>query len=96
MGASMKVKAWKAGDSGQPSFPSDYKVTKRWEGNCTEIDKNSNKFYHAEIQVASDGKARILTIYGRVGATGVTEYRYYPSENSCISDYESLIRKNKM
>jgi len=96
MGASMKVRAWKAGDSGQPSFPSDFKVTKRWEGNCTEVAKNSNKFYHAEIQVASSGSARIFTMYGRVGANNPTkEYRYYPSESSCLSDYESLIRKKR-
>jgi len=91
----MKVKAWKAKDSGQPDFPSDYKVTKRWEGNCTELSKNSNKFYHAEIQVASNGRARIHTVYGRVGVSGTKEYRYYPSENACLNDYESLIKKKR-
>ncbi|MGW8180642.1 MAG: WGR domain-containing protein, partial [bacterium] len=70
-------------------------VTKRWEGSCTEISKNSNKFYHCEIQVASNGQARIFTTYGRVGKAGTEEYRYYPSENACLSDYESLIRKKR-
>lgn len=96
MGASLKVKAWSEGEAGQPIFPSDYKVTKRWEGNCSDIVKNSNKFYHAEIQVASNGQARILTMYGRVGAPNpAKEFRYYTSESSCISDYEGLIRKKR-
>jgi len=95
MGASMKAKVWKDGDANQPPFPSDFRVTKRWEGNCTDVIKNSNKFYHAEIQVASDGKARIFTMYGRVGKTSAKEYRYYSSEDACLSDYESLVKKKR-
>lgn len=96
MGASLKVKAWKNNEAGQPDFPSGFKVTKRWEGVVTDVGKNSNKFYHAEIQVASDGRARIFTMYGRVGAPNAArEYRYYPSEAACQSDYESLIRKKR-
>lgn len=91
----MKVKSWKDGEVGQPSFPKTYVVTKRWEGTCTDIIKNSNKFYHAEIQVAPNGTARIFTVYGRVGVAGSKEYRYYQSENSCLYDYESLIRKKR-
>lgn len=89
------TKAWKEFEDGQPNFPSNYTVIKRWEGNQTNITKNSNKFYHAEIQVAPDGRARIYTVYGRVGAAGSKEYRYYPSESSCLSDYEGLIRKKR-
>lgn len=95
MGASMKVRTWKADESGQPPFPPGYKVTKRWEGTCAELAKNSNKFYHAEIQVSTNGSARILTTYGRVGNSGVTEYRYYPNETSCLSDFESLVSKKR-
>jgi len=95
MGTSTKVKAWKAKDANQPDFPAKYKVTKRWEGNCMDVGKNANKFYHAEIQVAPDGRARIVTIYGRVGVPGVEDRRYYPSEASCISEYEGLIRKKR-
>lgn len=96
MGASVATKAWKTGEAGQPDFPSSYKVTKRWEGNCMEVAKNSNKFYHAEIQVAADGRARIFTMYGRVGASNpAKEYRYYPSENACVRDFESLVSKKR-
>jgi poly [ADP-ribose] polymerase len=95
MGASMTVKAWIEGEAGQPSFPSNYKVTKRWEGNCAELSKNSNKFFHIEVQVATNGQARIHTVYGRVGKSGTKEYRYYSSEVSCLSDYESLIKKKR-
>jgi len=95
MGASLKVKTFKENDAGQPAFPSNHKVTKRWEGNCTDIKTNHNKFYHAEIQVAPNGQARIFTTYGRVGNDGAKEYRYYPSESSCVSDYESLVSKKR-
>lgn len=95
MGASMKVKAWKESEAGQPSFPSNYKVTKRWEGNCCDIKTNHNKYYHAEIQVAPNGQARIFTTYGRVGAEGAKENRYYPSEASCQADFESLVSKKR-
>ncbi len=88
-----KVKVWKENASGQPSFPKTFKVTKRWEGNITDIIKNSNKFYHIEIQVAANDSARIFTMYGRVGKTPAREYRYYPTENSCLFDYESIIKK---
>lgn len=91
----LKVKAWKAGDIKQPSFPSNYKVLKRWEGNCTEVLKNSNKFFHIELQYISNGQARIMTMYGRVGKTATTEYRYYPNESACLNDYEGLIRKKR-
>ena len=95
MGASMKVKAWSEGEKGQPSFPSGFKVTKRWEGNCCDPVKNSNKFFHIEVQVAPNGQARIHTVYGRVGNSGAREFRYYPSESSCLSDYEALIHKKR-
>jgi poly [ADP-ribose] polymerase len=95
MGASMKVKAWTDGEEGQPSFPLNFKVTKRWEGNCSNLAKNSNKFFHIEVQVATNGQARIHTVYGRVGASGAREFRYYPSETSCLSDYEALIHKKR-
>jgi predicted DNA-binding WGR domain protein len=79
-----KVKVWKKTMSGEPSFPDNYKVTQRWEGNCMDMIKNSNKFYHAEIQVAPNGEARIFTMYGRVGAKNpACEHRYYPSEIAC-------------
>jgi len=92
----VKVKVWKKNMAGEPSFPISYKVTQRWEGNSMDVVKNSNKFYHAEIQVASNGKARIFTMYGRVGAQNpARENRYYSSEHACQSDYENLIHKKR-
>lgn len=96
MGTTTKTKAWKAKDPKQPDFPAGYKVTKRWEGSCTDVGKNANKFYHAEIQVdPASGQARIVTIYGRVGSPGVEDRRYYNSEAACLSDYEWLVRKKR-
>lgn len=89
------AKAWKVNDLAQPSFPSIYKTTHRWEGSQTNITKNSNKFYHAEVQVGSDGSSRVYTIYGRVGKTSAANYRYFGSEAQCVREYEKLISKKQ-
>jgi poly [ADP-ribose] polymerase len=92
----VKVKVWKKNMTGEPSFPASYKVTQRWEGSCMNVSSNNNKFYHAEIQVAANGKARIFTMYGRVGAANpAREHRYYSSEHACQSDYDNLVRKKR-
>lgn len=88
-------KVYKENDLTQPTFPKNYKVLKRWEGVCTELVKNSNKYFHLEAQSASNGQARIFTTYGRVGKTAAKEYRYYQSEDDCLRDYEKLIRKKR-
>lgn len=89
------MKVYKEGDPSQPSFPSNFKVTQRWEGTCTDVVKNSNKFFHIEVQISVDGKARIFTMYGRVGKVSAKEYRYYPSEFACLHDYNALIKKKR-
>lgn len=89
------MKVWKVSDSNQPNFSKDFKVTKRWEGSCADVIKNSNKFYHIEIQVSNDGKARIFTTYGRVGKVQSKDFRYYLSEEACLSDYYRLIKKKR-
>ena len=90
------AKAWKINDSDQPNFSSNYKVTERWEGNQTNVAKNSNKFYHAEVQVESGGgRARVYTIYGRVGKTSAANYRYFNSETECVREFNKLVNKKK-
>ena len=89
------AKAWKVNDPAQPSFPITYKTTKRWAGNCTILNSNSNKFYHSELQVALNGQARIYTEYGRVGKTKAANYRYFNSETQGEVEYNKLVNKKK-
>jgi|10_taG_2_1085330.scaffolds.fasta_scaffold00400_20 poly [ADP-ribose] polymerase len=90
------AKAWKVNDPAQPDFSSQYKTTKRWAGNCTIIGNNNNKFYHAEVQVEnSGGRARVYTIYGRVGKTQAANYRYFNSEAECEAEFNKLVNKKK-
>lgn len=79
------LKAYSAGS--EPKFSSNYDVTKRVTLNFTDIVNNSNKYYNLEIQVEPSGKARIYTVYGRVGGTAAKEYRM--CDNSSHAEIES-------
>ena len=90
-----KVKAWKMNEAGQPDFPTTYDVTERWEGNVTDIIKNNNKYYHAEIQVANNGQSRVYTEYGRVGKIQSRDYRYFDDETIAKKEYQKLVNRKK-
>ena len=47
-----KVKAWKVGAAGEPSFPEDYEVAKRAVLQVTDIKTNHNKYYGIELHSA--------------------------------------------
>jgi poly [ADP-ribose] polymerase 2/3/4 len=50
-------------------------VFKRYTLNFTDIVNNNNKFYNLELIEATNGKFYLYTAYGRVGVSGVKEYR---------------------
>lgn len=54
---------------------------KRWTLNYTDIVSNSNKYYNIELIQGSDDKIYLYTVYGRVGASGVKEYRVCLDKN---------------
>ncbi|HUU86769.1 MAG TPA: WGR domain-containing protein [Candidatus Glassbacteria bacterium] len=86
-----KAKVYKRGT--EPSFPSDYEVVTRRTLNFTDIIKNNNKFYNAEIQVAKNGFARIFTVYGRVGAPNAAqEYRMASTQYEAERILDDLIK----
>ena len=85
-----KLVAYSAGD--EPSFPSDYEVTKRVTLNFTDIVNNNNKFYNLEVQVAKSGDSRIFTMYGRVGGTSAKEYRVAESQSHAESEADKIIK----
>lgn len=96
------VKAWKAHDLNQPSFPSDFEIETRAVLQLTDISsKNSNKYYGIELHVTV-GAARIFTHYGRTddletkgSSAGVKECRHFLSVSSAMSEYQRLLKSKK-
>jgi poly [ADP-ribose] polymerase len=74
-----KVKSYDLYDPESPEFSDDYNVLEQVVLNLTNIGGNNNKFYVMELQ-EHDGDFRIFTHYGRVGATGVKEARYFTKD----------------
>lgn len=86
----MALTAHKAGS--EPSFPTDYDVTKRITLNFTDIVNNNNKYYNLEVQVSKSGDARIYTVYGRVGGTAAKEYRVCTSQRQAEEESDKIIK----
>jgi len=86
----MALTAHKAGT--EPSFPSDYDVTKRVTLNFTDIVNNNNKYYNLEVQVSKSGSARIYTVYGRVGGTSAKEYRVCSTQSQAEDESDKIIK----
>jgi poly [ADP-ribose] polymerase len=70
------IKSYVIGDPDEPGFGENYKVVNHIVLNFTDINNNNNKFYSMELQ-ESGGGCRIFTHYGRVGAPGTKEGRYF-------------------
>lgn len=65
---------------------------KRWTLNYTDIVSNSNKYYNIELIQGSDDKIYLYTVYGRVGASGVKEYRVCLDKNDGEKEAEKIIK----
>lgn len=71
-------------------------VFKRYTLNFTDIINNNNKFYNLECIESNDSKFYLLTTYGRVGASGVKEYRLCTDKSDVEKEALSIIKaKNK-
>jgi poly [ADP-ribose] polymerase len=60
-----KVKAWKQGESGEPSFPEEFEIVRKAVLQVTDIKSNHNKYYAIELHSASASGAD-----GTYGANG--------------------------
>ena len=91
----MKVKSWKSGSAGEPTFPSSFKVTKNAVLQVTDIKTNRNKYYAIELHEAGS-KFRVFTHYGRTDDldsnpnAGVRESRYCGSQSEAEGVYGSI------
>lgn len=86
----MALKAYSAGS--EPTFPSNFDVTKRVTLNFTDIIGNSNKCYNVEVQVAKTGESRIFTVYGRVGGTLAKEYRICDDQGHAEKEADKIVK----
>lgn len=69
-----------------------FKVIESVSLNYIDPIGNSNKFYTAEIHEAN-GKYRIFTHYGRMGAAGTKDVRETDQLNQALNEFKSLVRK---
>lgn len=65
---------------------------KRYTLNFTDIELNNNKFYNLEILETKDKKFYLYTVYGRLGASGVKEYRVCSDINDAEKEAASIIK----
>jgi len=87
------VKSFKLYDSNCPTFDNNYKVVDQVVMNFTNIGGNNNKFYVMELQEAK-GSFRVFTHYGRVGAEGTKEARFFDSEkDSAEKEFKRLFNE---
>lgn len=86
-----KLKAHKLGT--EPYANESYEVASRRTLNCTKIDSNNNKYYSAEIWQLKNGKTKLFTEYGRVGAQNpAREIRMCDSQYHAEQVLEGLIK----
>ncbi|MEM9194794.1 MAG: WGR domain-containing protein [Myxococcota bacterium] len=93
-----KVKAWKEGTPGEPSFPSDFEVVKKAVLQVTDIKTNRNKYYAIELHSAG-AQFRVYTHYGRTDDletnpnAGMRESRYFVSASQAEATYTKIYRQ---
>lgn len=94
----MSVKAWKDGESGMPSFPSDFEIVKKAVLQVTDIGNNNNKYYALELH-KSGKKFRVFTHYGRTDDleknpnSGAKECRFADSLEEAAGIYDGIYKQ---
>lgn len=92
------VKAWKAGDPNEPSFPDNFEVLRKAVLQVTDIKSNHNKYYAIELHQAGSC-FRVFTHYGRTDdleknpSAGAKECRYLNSLAEAEACYASIYRE---
>lgn len=93
-----KVKSWKEGAAGEPSYPTDFEVVKKAVLQVTDIKTNRNKYYAIEMHEAG-GKYRVYTHYGRTDDldtnpnAGTRESRYLASAGEAEATYNQIYKE---
>lgn len=97
--ATTKVKAWKFGERGAPSFSDDFDILRKAVLQVTDIKSNHNKYYAIELH-QGQGKAknrfRVFTHYGRTDDldtnpdAGQKECRFFTSREEADECYDAI------
>lgn len=93
-----KVKSWREGAAGEPSFPGDFEVVKKAVLQVTDIKTNRNKYYAIELHNAG-GQFRVYTHYGRTDDldtnpnAGTRESRYLASAAEAEALYQKIYKQ---
>lgn len=98
-----KVKAYKQGAPGEPSFPSDFEILEKAVLQKTDLKNNNNKYYAIELHKGVDGGIETFRVYTHYGRTddletnpnaGARESRYFgPNGPSAKSCYDTIYRE---
>lgn len=97
-----KVKAWKLGAAGAPSYPNDFEIVKKAVLQVTDIKTNKNKYYAVELhstKKAADYKFRVFTHYGRTDDletnpnAGQKESRYFSHVGEAEANYQKIYKQ---
>ncbi len=73
------------------AFPEQYTVAASSVLSKTSLEANNNKFYVLEVHEAEDGRCRLCTHYGRVGAAGVKEAKDFGDRDSALAAYAKVL-----
>src|SRR5688500_7967775 len=101
-GPMAKVKAWKHGESGEPSFSSDFGIVQKAVLQVTDIKTNRNKYYAIELHshgAENKGPFRVFTHYGRTDDlerdpdAGQKECRYFDGLPEAQGCYQQIYRE---
>lgn len=94
-----RVKAWKDGAPGAPSYPGDFEVVQKAVLQKTDLKANNNKYYAIELHKAGHDY-RVFTHYGRTDDletnpnAGARESRFFPGDpGSAQACYTSIFKK---
>jgi poly [ADP-ribose] polymerase 2/3/4 len=93
-----KVKAWKRGAPGEPSFPDDFEILQKAVLQVTDIKTNRNKYYAIELHQGG-AQFRVFTHYGRTDdletnpEAGVRESRYLATLADAQATYDKIYRQ---
>jgi poly [ADP-ribose] polymerase len=100
-GKGAKVKSFKAGAAGEPSFPSDFEIYDSVTLQVTDFQSNHNKYYALELHTAKVGKKETYRLYTHYGRTddlhtnpdaGQKETRYYDILNDAVAGFVTIYK----
>ena len=86
------MRAYNLQNEQPPAFPDKFQIVRNAVLSRTSLEANNNKFYVLEVHEAQ-GRYRLFTNYGRVGADGIKEGRFSASEAEILAEFERIYKE---